>query len=101
MSAATSAITPVVAALPALSAPQAATNAGAPSFGAMMAAGIAELDQTLKAAERQSLRLASGQAESLHEVVLDQENARIALQFATQLRNRLIEGWQELQRMQL
>ncbi|MBK4735695.1 flagellar hook-basal body complex protein FliE [Noviherbaspirillum pedocola] len=101
MSAATSAIAPVVAAMPALSAPQMAPDAGAPTFGAVMAAGIAELDQTLKTAERQSIRLASGQAESLQEVVLDQENARIAFQFATQLRNRLIEGWQELQRMQL
>jgi flagellar hook-basal body complex protein FliE len=71
------------------------------NFGAVMAAGIAELDGLLKTSERQSLRLASGEAESLHRVVLDQEQARIAFQFAVQLRNRLIEGWQELQRMQL
>jgi len=47
------------------------------------------------------VRLAAGQADSLHHLMLEMEQARIAFQFALQVRNRLIEGWQDVQRMQL
>lgn len=73
---------------------------GAP-FSSIMQGQIAELDRTLKAAEMQSLRLASGEAPNLHQVMLDLEKARIAFQMTVQVRNRLMEGWQDIQRMQL
>jgi flagellar hook-basal body complex protein FliE len=73
----------------------------ASGFAASMQAQIHELDRKLKTAQVQSLRLAAGQADSLHQVTLSLEQARIEFQFALQLRNRLVEAWQELWRMQL
>lgn len=75
-------------------------RAGA-SFSSILQGQIAELDRTLKAAETQSLRLASGEAPNLHQVMIGLEKARIAFQMTVQIRNRLMEGWQDLQRMQL
>ena len=76
-------------------------GAGAGAFSAVLQAQLAELDRTQKAAHTRSLSLAAGEAESLHQVMLGIEEARIAFQLALQVRNRLIESWQDLQRMQL
>ena len=75
-------------------------HAGA-TFSSILQGQVAELDRTLKAAEAQSLKLASGEAPNLHQVMLSLEKARIAFQMTVQIRNRLMEGWQDLQRMQL
>ena len=71
------------------------------SFSSILQGQVAELDRTLKAAEVQSLKLASGEAPNLHQVMIGLEKARIAFQMTVQIRNRLMEGWQDLQRMQL
>lgn len=79
-------------------APVSGSGAG---FSGVFKAQITQLDQSIKSAQSQSLRLAAGEAESLHHVMLSIEQARIAFQFALQVRNRVMEGWQDLQRMQL
>ena len=71
------------------------------AFGNVLQAQLAELDRSLKSAQAGAVRLAAGQADSLHHLMLEIEQARIAFQFALQVRNRLIEGWQDVQRMQL
>lgn len=73
----------------------------ASSFGDVLQSQLQQLDSSLKLAEEQSVRLASGQAENLHRVMLDIEQARISLQLALQVRNRVIEAVQDLQRWQL
>lgn len=79
-----------------------AQESGKPlSFGSVLQSQLQQLDGSLKLAEEQSVRLASGQAESLHRVMLDIEQARISLQLALQVRNRVIEAVQDLQRWQL
>lgn len=93
-----------ITALPA-PAPAAFAAPGAPgtrqAFSDVFYGQLAELDRTLKAAETQSMQLASGEAASLHQVMLGLEKARIAFQLSVQIRNRLMESWQDLQRMQL
>lgn len=74
---------------------------GNTSFGTVLQAQLAELDRSLKSAQTQSMRLAAGQVDSLHGLMLEIEQARIAFQLALQVRNRLMEGWQDVQRMQL
>jgi flagellar hook-basal body complex protein FliE len=78
-----------------------ADRAGESAFGNVLQAQLAELDRSLKSAQTQSLRLAAGQVDSLHHLMLEIEQARIGFQLALQVRNRLMEGWQDLQRMQL
>jgi flagellar hook-basal body complex protein FliE len=73
----------------------------APGFGSVFGDEVRRLDDTLKKAETQSLLLAAGQAESLHSVMLAAEQARISFQLALQVRNKLLDALQEVQRMQL
>ncbi len=86
--------------LPSLpTAPQAGDSL--PSFGSVLGAQLQQLDKSLKVAEEQSVRLAAGQAENLHQVMIDIEQARISLQLALQVRNRVLDAVQDLQRWQL
>lgn len=73
----------------------------APSFGSILSEQLQQLDSSIKQADVQSVRLASGQAENLHRVMLDIEQARISLQLAMQVRNRLMEALQDIQRWQM
>lgn len=78
-----------------------ANRAGESAFGNVLQAQLAELDRSLKSAQNQAVKLAAGQVDSLHHLMLEIEQARIGFQLALQVRNRLMEGWQDLQRMQL
>ncbi|MFY9176229.1 MAG: flagellar hook-basal body complex protein FliE [Caldicoprobacterales bacterium] len=45
--------------------------------------------------------LASGQIDSLENVMIDMEKADIALQFTLQIRNKILDAYQEIMRMQI
>lgn len=79
-----------------------ATNA-APSTGFVnwMAKEATQLNTQLLRAEEGVQRLATGDAGNLHDVMLQLEQARLALQLATQVRARVIEAYQEVMRMQV
>jgi len=58
--------------------------------------------QSLEAANQQNNHLlATGGMENLHSVMIDLEKADIALQFTLQVRNRIMEAYNEIMRMQL
>ena len=51
--------------------------------------------------EKNTERLAVGEADSLHNVMIDAEKADIAMQLMLQTRNKAIEAYQEIMRMQI
>jgi flagellar hook-basal body complex protein FliE len=59
------------------------------------------VNDRIVSAEEGLTRLATGQTGNLHEVMLDLEKARLAFQLALQMRNKLLEGYQEIMRMQI
>lgn len=63
--------------------------------------GLSQVDGSLKAADVQLRRLAAGEAIPVHDVMLTMEQARMDLMLAVEVRNRLVEAYQELTRMQL
>lgn len=89
-----------VAPLVALSAPQSASVSELP-FARQLAQGIQALDTTLQQGQTELQALALGQGRPLHEVMLRLEEGRIALSFALQVRNRALEAYQDLLRMQV
>lgn len=91
------ALGPSAAATPIVSTPQAA----APGFVQMMEHGVADLNKTLLSAEQGVQQLAAGTATNLHEVMLQLEQARLAMQVASQVRSRVVEAYQEVMRMQV
>jgi flagellar hook-basal body complex protein FliE len=70
-------------------------------FGQMLSASVNRLEGMLAESSQQSAALATGQAEDLTGVVLAVERAALGLQLAVQVRNKAVEAYQELFRMQI
>ncbi len=70
-------------------------------FGRWMGEQVSSMNQQITGAEQSLVQLASGQSGNLHEVMLDLEQARQAFQLTVQVRNRLMEAYQELMKMQI
>ena len=93
----------VAGALPrgAVMADTSATFGVQPSFGRMVADGLQKLNQELKASQADLQGLALGETRNLHEVMVRLEESRIAFQLMLQVRNRVLEAYQEVMRMQV
>jgi len=70
-------------------------------FLALAGEGLARADGSLKAADAQLQRLAAGEDIPLHDLMISMERARLDLMLVVEVRNRLVEAYQELSRMQL
>ncbi len=99
-----------VAAVMGAAAPVAQVDApGAPADGAfapgkfaqVLQSGLGELDASVGAAELAVRDLAAGKPVELHDVMISLERARLSVQTFVQVRNKLVESYQDLMRMQL
>ncbi|AMU11430.1 flagellar hook-basal body complex protein FliE [Burkholderia cenocepacia] len=71
------------------------------SFADWLVAGATRVDQTARLADDAVARFALDGAVPPHQVMIALEEARMSLQLALQVRSRIVEGYQELMRMQL
>ena len=85
---------------PALPRPQ-ALSADAPSFLQRVSEGLQQVNQQLLASQVDLQQLAVGSAENLHETMIRLEEGRISLQLMMQVRNRVLEAYQDVMRMQV
>ena len=89
--------------------PAATTPAGSPAtpaggaapagFGEALGRAVAEINALQLDAEQATRALASGRAPDMTEAVVTMEKASIAFQFALQIRNKLLEAYQDIMRM--
>jgi flagellar hook-basal body complex protein FliE len=78
------------------------TPAGRPlDFASVAGAGLAHVDATLRTADTLLRQVAAGQTIPVHELMIAMERARLDLTLAAEVRNRLVDAYQELTRMQL
>jgi flagellar hook-basal body complex protein FliE len=71
------------------------------NFGQMLADAIGGLGQTEARANQAMASLAAGEDVELHQVMLAVQEADIALQLGMQVRNKIVEAYQEVMRMQV
>lgn len=83
---------------PATNQPVATTNGQ--SFSSWIAGEISATNRRLIQAENGVQQLALGEPSNLHEVMIRLEEARLSLQLMVQVRNRVLEAYQEVMRMQ-
>jgi flagellar hook-basal body complex protein FliE len=77
-------------------------DAAAPSgFAQWMQSEIAITNERVLEADRLVQRLAAGDTSNLHQVLLGIERARLQFQLLTQVRNRVLEAYQDILRMQV
>lgn len=73
----------------------------AESFSRLLKDVVAELGRTQETADVSITRLALGEPVDLHQVALEVEKASLAFQLALQVRNKMVEAYQEIMRMQV
>ena len=79
----------------------AASPASPNGFAQLMQRELGEINASLGTAETSMRDLAAGKPVELHEVMIDLERARLSVQTFVQVRNKLVESYQDLMRMQL
>ncbi len=70
-------------------------------FGAWLTQSLGRINQDLVRADEGLQQLASGETQNLHQVMIALEEARIGVQLLVQVRNRLLDAYQDVLRMQL
>lgn len=82
-------------------APAAAARAGSVEFGALVADGLTQVNDKLRAGEAGLQRLATGDMQNLHHVMIRLEESRLSFQLLMQVRARLLEAYQDVMKMQV
>lgn len=71
------------------------------SFGELLAKGLEQVHSLQADADAAILQLALGETDNLHQVMTAVERASIALELTIAIRNRLVDAYHELMRMQV
>ncbi|HLJ53638.1 MAG TPA: flagellar hook-basal body complex protein FliE [Chthonomonadaceae bacterium] len=70
-----------------------------PTFGQMLQNAIGDVNQAQVRAADLSARFAAGENVDVHQVMIAAQEASVALNLAIQVRNKLVDGYQELMRV--
>ncbi|MEW6172076.1 MAG: flagellar hook-basal body complex protein FliE [Bacillota bacterium] len=74
---------------------------GSASFGTVLNEMLKEVNASQVKADESIQGFLSGQIQDLHQVVAATEEARLMLELAVQVRNKVVEAYQEISRMQV
>lgn len=79
----------------------AVTPSPAAGFGDWFSQEVGAVNQSLINADNDIKKVIVGESQSLHEVMIHMEEAKLSFQLLAQVRNRLLEAYQEVMRMQV
>jgi len=71
------------------------------TFGDALKKAMQDLTALEKDSSAKVSELASGKLENVHDLMIAMEKSKLALGLAVEVRNKLIEGYKEIMRMQL
>jgi flagellar hook-basal body complex protein FliE len=74
---------------------------GPVSFGEMLKGALEEVNAAQVRADQLQVRFFTGEVQDLHQVVIAMEEARLLTSLAVEVRNRIVEFYQEISRMQI
>ena len=72
-----------------------------PAFGETLADAVGRVDHAQKTADAQVEAFVAGETENAHEVMIAMNQAELHFKLLTEVRNKLLDGYQELMRMQV
>lgn len=89
-----------------LSAPQTAQPAqsvtgGPASFDNVLKQAVQEVNQKMNVASSDQAKLLTGETNNVHQAVISMQEASVAFSLMVEVRNKLVESYQELMRMQV
>ena len=76
-------------------------NSEGPGFAETLSSAIGEVDTSQKVADENIEAFIAGEKENLHDVMISMNEAKLHFQLMTEVRNRMLETYQELMRMQV
>ncbi|MFB4162662.1 flagellar hook-basal body complex protein FliE [Alteribacillus sp. JSM 102045] len=62
---------------------------------------LSDMNESLLDSDEMTSKLASGEVEDLHEVMVTAEKASVSLQTTVEIRNKALEAYREIMRMQV
>lgn len=84
---------------PALPASAEGAASAADSFGRLVTDGLAQLNGQLIGSQVDLQKLALGDAQNLHQIMINLEESRVNFQLMMQVRSRLLEAYQDIMKM--
>ncbi len=79
----------------------AAAGENAKSFGELLAEAMDDANALVQDSQQKSVELAQGRIEDVSQVMIAAEKASLAIQLTMQVRNKAVEAYQEVMRMQV
>lgn len=70
-------------------------------FYQLLKDGVKSINSSIKESDKASLDMAAGKPVNLHETMLKVTQAELAFNLAVQMRNKVVEAYQEVMRMQV
>ncbi|MDQ0016099.1 flagellar hook-basal body complex protein FliE [Variovorax boronicumulans] len=80
-------------------APDASAAPVAGSFGQLVSNGLSQVNGQLIGSQVDLQKLAMGEAQNLHQIMINMEESRVSFQLMMQVRNRLLEAYQDIMKM--
>ena len=80
-------------------APDASAAPVAGSFGQLVSNGLSQINGQLIGSQVDLQKLAMGDAQNLHQIMINMEESRVSFQLMMQVRNRLLEAYQDIMKM--
>ncbi len=71
------------------------------NFGNVLQEAIGKLNDTQNQSDIMTNKLANGENVELHQVMITAQKASVSMQLAMEVRNKVIEAYQEVMRMQM
>jgi flagellar hook-basal body complex protein FliE len=81
--------------------PGAGKAGGGPSFGEVLRTSLAEVNRLQAQADEEIRALATGEGATLHDTMIALEKADLSFRLMMQVRNKIVEAYQEILRMQV
>ena len=71
------------------------------SFKKMLQENLSKVNEMQLLSHQASVKFATGESDYLHELMITLEDAKLALQLAVEVRNKILDAYQEILRMQI
>lgn len=75
--------------------------ASSDSFGKLLTDALNQVNELQAQAEQAGVDLAAGKSTDIHTVMIATEKANLAVELTVQVRNKVIDAYQEMMRMQI
>lgn len=76
-------------------------EAGGGSFSEVLNSALKKLNDTQVKADQLTRELLTGEIQDIHQVTVAMQEAKLTMQLAVEVRNKVVEAYQEISRMQI